>query len=494
MGIEIDRTTFAPDDYRSFRDRLAQNLSALERLLGDPQFGQGPGSIGAELEMYIVDGQGLPLHANQELLAEAEDPLLTLELNRYNLEYNLTPVGLDATPFVATESEILARLAHLGEVAARRGGRIVAIGILPTLRPSDFGSGCITDRLRYHALVGQLIERRGSEFRIDIHGDDPLALEMADITLEGANTSFQVHYRVQPQAFADTFNAIQLATPLAVALGANSPSLFGHSLWHETRVPLFKQSIDTRQLDRYAWREPARVSFGQGWARRGAGELFAEVAHIYPPLLPLSSPQSPEEELGAGRRRPTLAELRLHQGTVWLWNRPIYDDHDGGHLRIEMRALPAGPTAVDMVANAAFLIGLAEGLRPDIDRLLPALPFAMAEHNFYRAAQHGLGAQLVWPRPDRSGYSDEPVSSIIGEMLPCARRGLSAIGIGTTEIDRYLGVIENRLLRGRTGALWQREKLALLREQLPADEALHQLLEEYINNSAANLPIAEWNL
>ena len=493
MGIDIDRIEFAPDDYRAFSRRLDENLDALAALLDDPGFGRGPASLGAELEMYIVDAAGRPLFANQEILADAADASLTLELNRYNLEYNLPPYGLHQSPFLATEREILARLERLRAVAATHGGRIVPIGILPTLRQTDFGPHCITDRRRYHALVQQLIKRRGDRFRIDINGQDPLKLDMADITLEGANTSFQVHYRVEPGAYADTFNAFQLMTPLALAIGANSPTLFGHRLWHETRIPLFKQSIDTRHVDRFSWNEPARVNFGQGWVRRGAQELFREVARIYPPLLPICAPESPARELAAGRT-PSLPELRLHQSTVWLWNRPIYDDADGGHLRIEMRALPAGPTAVDMVANAAFLIGLAEGIRPRINELLPSLPFSMAEYNFYRAAQHGLDARLLWPEVDQSGYREQSAASLIGAMLPVARAGLDAIGVAAAEADRYLKVIEQRLARARTGATWQRDMLAQLRQQLPLEAALHQLLEIFIGHSEANLPVAEWPL
>lgn len=494
MGIEIDRTEFSADDHRRFRDRLEDNLAALHDCLADSGFGTGPGSLGAELEMYLVDAQGNPLHANQEILEDAGDPQLTLELNRYNLEYNLSPFALSDAPFVATENEILDKLRFLRTVADRRGGRVVPIGILPTLRESDFGDNCITQRKRYYALVGQLIKRRGSEFPIDINGDDPLHLEMSDITLEGANTSFQVHYRVEPHAYADTFNAIQLVTPLALAIGANSPSLFGHSLWHETRIPLFKQSIDTRRPDRYDWREPARVNFGQGWARLGAEELFAEVARIYPPLLPICADLSPAEELAAGAEAPSLSELKLHQSTVWLWNRPIYDDADGGHLRIEMRALPAGPTPVDMVANAAFLIGLAEGLRPQINTLLTALPFSMAEYNFYRAAQHGLTAELVWPHTGQTGYSGRPVVDIIRSLLPCAREGLDALGIDRAESARYLGVIEQRIDTGQNGSTWQQQMLDELDTHMPREAALHELLERFLANSTANLPVAEWSL
>jgi gamma-glutamyl:cysteine ligase YbdK (ATP-grasp superfamily) len=493
MGIEIDKTEFTAQDYARFQDRLEHNLAALAQVLADPAFGLGPRSLGAELEMYLVDAAGRPLFANQEILAESDDPQLTLELNRYNLEYNLTPYTIGEQPFRATEREIVNQLEILGRQAARHGGRIVPIGILPTLRQEDFGPHCITDRRRYHALVQQLIRRRGSKFHIDINGPQPLQLEMEDITLEGANTSFQVHYRVDPRDYADTFNAVQLMTPLAVALGANSPTLFGHVLWQETRVPLFKQSIDTRHLDRYGWNAPARVHFGRGWARQGALELFTEVVRIYEPLLPICDDIDPLDELAAGSI-PFLAELRLHQSTAWLWNRPIYDNVDGGMLRIEMRALPAGPTAVDMVANGAFLIGLAEGIRPQINELLPGLPFQAADYNFYRAAQHGLAAKLVWPDVRQYGCREQPITEIIEEMLPVAAAGLHRIGVDYEEANYYLGVIERRLRSRQTGAAWQLAMLDKLNHGQHREKALHQMLEHFIARSHSNTPVAEWPL
>lgn len=493
MGIEIQKTSFDEADHLAFSVRLEENLEALQQLLADPGFGEGPASLGSELEVYIVDEAGNPMYINEEVLAAADDPQLTLELNRYNLELNLSPFRLAESAFAATERQILCKLEQLRAVAALFGGRIVPIGILPTLRQTDFGAHCITRRRRYQALVEQLIKRRGDEFRIDINGADPLKLELGDITLEGANTSFQVHYRVRPEDYADTFNAMQLVTPLVLALGANSPTLFGHRLWHETRIPLFKQSIDTRHVDRYSPREPARVNFGQGWARQGAVELFREVVRIYPPLLPVCSSVSPAEEAARGMM-PSLGELRLHQGTVWLWNRPIFDDLDGGHLRIEMRTMPAGPSAVDMVANAAFLIGLAEGVRPQINELLPGLPFARAEYNFYRAAQHGLDAKLLWPGQRQSDYPERSVADIIVSLLPLARAGLAAVGVAAAESERYLGVIEQRLQQRQTGAIWQIRMLAKLREKMQLQEALCAMLEIYMRHSAANRPVAEWPL
>jgi hypothetical protein len=276
-----------------------------------------------------------------------------------------------------------------------------------------------------------------------------------------------------------------------LALAANSPTLFGHRLWQETRIPLFKQSIDTRELDRYSWNEPARVNFGQGWVREGALELFTEAVRIYPPLLPVCAATTAEEELWAGKV-PRLAEMRLHQSTVWLWNRPVFDDVDGGHLRIEMRALPAGPTPVDMVANAAFLIGLAEGLRPEIPHILPAIPFRMAEYNFYRAAQHGLDAKVLWPHARQSGYREEDIASVIGRLLPTAYSGLGAIGVGSSEAERYLSVIETRLARRQTGASWQLGQLPSMADTQAGSPAFRAMLERYLSLSKENLPVALW--
>ena len=493
MGIEIDQTTFKDSDFSDFSSALEENLATLRDLLETPGFGQGNASLGAELEMYIIDQHGRPLHANHEIADAAQDPQLTLELNRYNLEYNLSPYQISESAFAATEREIETKLAKLRAVAGGLGGRIVPIGILPTLLKSDFGPHCITDRKRFHALVQQLLARRGGNFSIDIDGVSPLQLEMSDITLEGANTSFQIHYRVAVEKFAGTFNAIQLMTPLALAVGANSPTLFGHRLWQETRIPLFKQSIDTRIIDRYSWNQPPRVSFGQGWVREGAAELFAEVVRLYPPLLPVCSTAADSAGAG-GATAPSLAELRLHQSTVWLWNRPIYDDADGGHLRIEMRALPAGPTSVDMVANAALLIGLAEGVQQELEQLIPAIPFAIAEYNFYRAAQFGLDARLVWPSAQQSGFSERPVVEILEELLPMAARGLDSIGVSSSETQHYLDVIRARVQRRRNGASWQLGKLDALQRSRPSAVAQHEMLEAFYALSVTNAPVSEWSL
>lgn len=495
MGQAIEKVNFSSSDFAAFDRRLRANLQALEQLLQRPGFGVGESTLGAELEMYVVDAGGNAYGKNREIQLLLDNPQLTLELNRFNLEYNLTPFALARQPFSATEGEMLAALGEIREAAATLGGRIVPIGILPTLRTADFNQHTMTDVPRFHALADRLKADRDGLFTVHIQGQDELLLETNDITLEGANTSFQLHYRVAPQDYADTFNAVQLVTPLVLAIASNSPTVFGHRLWHETRIPLFKKSIDARKeqlLMNAPWHQPPRVNFGYGWVRRGVHELFAETVHLYPPLLPIVSEEDPLKIVAQGGI-PGLSELRLQQSTVWLWNRPVYDDSAGGHLRIELRAMPSGPTVVDMMANAALAIGLAEGLRPRINQLITALPFQYANYNFYRAAQHGIESRIIWPDPRTSSLQEVPVLHLLQELLPLAAAGLAQAGVDAAEIRRYLGVMERRLHKRTSGARWQLDYLDRATPGTSMQEACYAMLEEYYGMSVENRPVAEWS-
>ncbi len=494
MGQGLDRARFAPGDRRAFIDRLEASLAALQQLLVRPGFGVGAASIGAELELYLVDRQGSPALLNQQLVAELGDPRLTLELNRYNLEFNASPQALAGTPFRALGVELDTALARLRAAAARHGGRVGAIGILPTLTEADFGPRVMTDEPRYHALTRSLLRlRHGQPFDIHIDGPEPVELQADHVTYEGANTSFQCHWRVSPEHFCDSFNALQLATPLVLALSANSPLFLGRRLWAETRIALFRQSIDSRDPARHGWQLPARVSYGQGWMRGGPWEWFAEAVRLYPPLLPACSDEDPLQALAEGRM-PRLDELRLHAGTVWHWNRPVYDAAGGGHLRIEMRALPAGPSTPDMLASCAWLIGLAEGLRPRIAALLPALPFKLALHNLYTAARDGLDAALVWPVGQRPSPRERPVLRLVRELRPVVEEGLERLGVEATEREDCLALMDERAEAAMNGARWQVQALASLERRMGRPEALRCLLEHYLDAQAGGQPVARWGV
>lgn len=490
MGLEIEHTDFDDNDFREFGDRLRNNLKALEMVLARPGFGEGELSFGAELELYIVDNNGRPLHINQEIIAKLNDPQLTLELNRYNLEYNFSPVMISDNCFAATEREALAAIDKINAAASEWEGRVVPVGILPTLEQSDTGYHAMTQLPRFEALTKELTDIRGGPFTIAIEGEEKLQLAMDDVTLEGANTSFQIHLRVPASEFADYYNALQLVTPLVVAMAANSPTLFGHKLWQETRIPLFKQSIDCRPRDSLH-PIPARVNFGNNWIRESAFELFAESALLYRPILPDCSDEDPVAIAKAGGT-PSLHELRLHQGSIWLWNRPVYDPTGAGHLRIELRSFPAGPSIKDMLANAALAIGLAKLLQPSIKELLPAIPFTYAIANFYRAAQSGLSAELFWPSLKQNQPEYKSVPDILRSLLPEVPENLAAMGFVASDYAELIEIIEERLATGQTGAQWQLGKLAELRKDMHKREALAEMFKQYQSNSAANIPVAQW--
>jgi hypothetical protein len=306
-----------------------------------------------------------------------------------------------------------------------------------------------------------------------------------------------VHLRVDPAEFTRTYNAAQLATAPVLAVSGNSPTFLGHRLWEETRIAVFKQSVDDRQ-GHGPRRRLARTALGTGWLRGGALELFTEAVRLHQPLLPACH-QAPggmagglELSGGAEEQVPPLDELRLHQGTVWRWNRAIYDPASGGHLRIEMRALPAGPTVIDMLANAAFLIGLSLWLAGQDQQWTYALPFERADHGFYRAAQRGLSAQLSWPTGHRDQIRTLTAGKLVPKLVPAARQGLVEAGVTAAEANQLLEVISARAATGQTGAAWQRATLAAAERHHDREGALTVMFDRYLQHAETGLPVHTW--
>jgi len=303
-----------------------------------------------------------------------------------------------------------------------------------------------------------------------------------------------VHLRVDPDRFADHFNAAQLATGPVLAVAGNSPTFLGHRLWEETRVALFKQAIDDRDAAGRSSRRISRVAFGTGWVRSGPLELLEESVRLHEPVLPVVGPEQPLDRLDRGDGVPALEELRLHQGTVWRWNRAIYDPAGGGHLRIELRALPSGPTVTDMLANAAFLLGLTLALAGDAGTLVRRFAFQQAHHNFYRAAQFGLGAELAWPLGPDGRARTVPAAELVRQLVPAAREGLVGAGVLAEEADGLLEVIAARAASGQTGAVWQRQAVAALEPGLDRGRALAAMLERYLGHQHGSAPVHTWPL
>ncbi|MGH0037198.1 MAG: glutamate--cysteine ligase [Myxococcota bacterium] len=493
MGLLIDRDRFTDEDFHRFDQRLKDCLQVFAELLGRADFGAGEPSLGAELELSLIGSEAQPLALNREIIEDTGDARLTVELDRFNLECNLCHGPLAGRPFAALRREIESALVAVRRAAAARDARAVMIGILPTLRRDDLESSAMTETPRFRALSTALQSRRSAPFRLDIHGQDPLQIECDDVTFEGAATSLQIHLRVAASQFARVYNAVQLATAPVLAASGNSPTFLGHRLWEETRVALFKQAVDDRPDAPDREGREARVSFGTGWVREGAHELFADAVADHDPLLPILSEEDPLDRLRSGGL-PALEEMRLHAGTVWRWNRPVYDPAGGGHLRIEMRALPAGPSVTDMLANTAFLLGAALGLAPDMDAITGVLPFERVHHDFYRAAQHGLEARLAWPIEPGGPVETLPAGEVVEKLAGVARAGLSRFGVDPAESEPLIATVAERARSGQTGAAWQRRTLARTESRGGRREGLRRMFEAYIERSSQDRPVHTWGL
>ncbi len=489
MGIEIDRIEFDADDRRRFNERLACSLDVLGELLARPGFGEGPMSLGAELEVSLVDDLGRPRLQNVEVISASGDPRLTIELDRFNVEANMRHGPLEGRSFSRLITEAIECLEEIERAAEGADARVAMVGILPTLRSEDLTPDSMTESFRYAALSRTLRQLRDEPFLIDIHGEDDLRLEVEDVTFEGAATSFQVHLRVSPDDFADVYDGVQLASAPVLAVAGNSPLFLGRRLWHETRIALFKQAVDHR-AERGALGRDARVSFGHGWTQ-SPFDLFVESVDGHTPLLPVLDTEDPRDAASGGGT-PRLRELRLHQGTVWRWNRAIYDHAEGGHLRIELRALPAGPTVRDMAANAAFHIGLGLELARSAAEWRDEIDFETVHADFYRAAREGVDAQIHWPRALGGAGRPAAVAEMIPVLLERARAGCVAAGIEADELDPLFEGIGERVARRRTGATWQLDALAAAEHRQSRDEAMHTMFAGYLERSREGTPVHLW--
>lgn len=457
-------------------------------MLADDVFDVGRPLTGMEIECNLVGADYRPAMSNQDVLASIDDPAYQTELGRFNIEFNVPPRPLSGRSGLDLENEVRNSLNAAEAKARATGAHIVAIGILPTLMPDDLDRGWMSESTRYTALNNSIFTERGKDIVIDISGAERLTLHTSTIAPESACTSMQLHLQVAPEDFADNWNAAQILAAPQLALSANSPYFFAHHLWAETRIELFTQSTETRSDESKAQGARPRVWFGERWVT-SIVDLFEENLHYFPPLLADVSDEDPVGELTAGRA-PQLAELRLHNGTVYRWNRPVYDVVDGRpHLRMENRVLPAGPTVVDMLANAAFYYGVLRVLSQQDRPLWSEMPFAAAHHNFRAAARHGMGVRLHWP-----GLGEVTAAELVlRQLLPMAEEGLRQWGVAEKVRDRYLGVIEGRATTGRNGATWQVDTVqALQRGGMTRPAALREMLRRYCEHMHHNEPAHTW--
>jgi hypothetical protein len=491
MGKNVSQATFSREDRARYRQKVRRCLDVFALMLNDFRFDADRPTTGLEIELNLIDDGAQPAMRNAEIIADLADPSFQTELGQFNLEINVQPRLIAGAGFDEYERDVSASLAHADERAHKHDANLVLIGTLPTLTQAHTVLDNLSANPRYRVLNEQIVTARGEDMALDIRGAERLQAYTDSIAPEAACTSVQFHLQVAPEDFASYWNASQAIAGVQVAIGANSPFLFGRQLWSETRIALFEQATDTRSDELKAQGVRPRVWFGERWIT-SIFDLFEENVRYFPPLLPITEEEDPVEVLHTGGV-PHLGELRLHNGTVYRWNRPVYDVMNGRpHLRVENRVLPSGPTVVDMLANAAFYFGLVRDLAEADRPVWTQLTFSAAEQNFHTAARHGISSTVWWPR-----LGELPVTDLVLEkLLPKAYDGLDRFGVDPAIRDRLLGVIESRCMSRRNGAVWQVETVRKLEREQNLDRlsALREMLRRYRGFLHDNEPVHTWPL
>ena len=470
MGQEISDTDFAPEDVREFEKRLREETHLLRQWFDEDRFSHKSSVAGFELEAWLVDQNFQPVPGVEALIEKMGSALVVPELSKFNLELNCPPQPLEGGSLRHLENNLADIWGRTQTAARSLGMETIMIGILPTISADQMTIENMSPLNRYHALNQQILKaRKGQPITLDIEGKDHLHSVHDDVMTEAATTSFQIHLQVKRNEGARFFNAAKIASALMVAVSANSPFLFGHDLWEETRIPLFEQSVSVAEWD-YA----ERVTFGVSYLDESLLESFFANLTRYPVLLPRCFSQGPD----------LMNHLRLHNGTIWRWNRPLigFDEHGVPNLRIEHRVVPAGPTVVDCIANAAFFFGLIHALAKRQDPPEYDVSFACARDNFYAAAQFGLKAPVDW-LGDRTLTQRE---LILNEALPMAEEGLHSLELDEQDVARYMGIIRARAETGQTGTIWQRAYAARCGKQM------EDLCEAYSRLQNEGRPVHEW--
>jgi len=489
MGEKKVKNNLEGEARRSFMRQLLTDLRALEHVIASGMIESGVRRVGAEQEMFLVDSSWRPAPVAMKILPKLQDEHFTTELGLFNLEVNLDPHLFGGDCLGRMEEQLETLLDKVRTVAASSGHDIVLAGILPTIRKSDLDLENMTPLDRYKALNEGMTRMRGGAYELRIKGLDELIVSHDSVMLEACNASFQVHFQVGADEFANLYNIAQAVAGPVIAAATNSPMLFGRQLWRESRIALFQQAVDTRSSSHHLRERSPRVAFGTRWVESSAVELFREDIARFRTLVGGTLDEDPFAVLEAGRV-PELKALRLHNSTVYRWNRACYGITDGKpHLRIENRVLPSGPSVIDEVANAAFWFGLISALSSEHDDIAEAMAFDDAAVSFHAAARYGLRAELTW----LGGETLTAHELILKRLLPLAREGLASRGVRSGDVERYLDVIERRVRTRRTGSEWLVTSHSEMKGQGTPGERLNALVAATVARQRSNRPVAEWD-
>nr|WP_299339703.1 CBS domain-containing protein [Allomuricauda sp.] len=486
MGEQnITRQTDALEK-QTFQQHLIKDVKALELLLQQKSFEDDIVRIGAEQELCIIDELGQPYGINLKLLKEIDDVHFTSEIASYNLEINLDPFELTGDCFAKVENQLRTLLAKGESCAQKSKGHFLLAGILPTIGEKEMAFEYFTPIPRYMALNNSLLALKGGDFNLKIRGADELYLRHDSVLFEGCNTSFQMHLQIPSHDFVSSYNWSQAIAGPVLSICCNSPMLMGRELWKETRIALFQQSLDTRKTTYSLKDQVPRVGYGNDWIRGSVAEIFKEDISKHRVLLTKPIQEDALEVIESGGI-PELYALRLHNGTVYRWNRPCYGVGNGKpHLRIENRYIPSGPSVIDEMANFAFWIGLMKARPKGFDDIESRMDFNSAKLNFIKAARMGKETIFIW-----DGHEITAKELILKELLPLAHEGLAKCKVDKADIERLLSIIVQRTA-GRTGDQWQIQNYRKLRRSNRPAEALSLMTQRIFENQRTGLPVHEW--
>lgn len=477
MGEEIRSSQFKPEDHARFRERLEAETDLLEAWFEQERFASTGNVAGFELEAWLVDHHLRPSPGNDEFLRLFDNPLASPELASFNVEVNSTPRHLSGHVFSAMHNELTETWQRCRTTATKMDNEIVMVGILPTVENESLNLANMSHMERYRALNREVVRmRQGKPIVLDINGVEHLRVTHRDVMLESAATSFQIHLQMAQQDSVRLFNASTILCAPMVALSANSPYLFGKDLWDETRIPLFEQAVAVGGFDGAAFGPIRRVTFGSAYVRHSLVEYFRENIEHYPVLLPVELEGRADE----------MHHLRLHNGTIWRWNRPLIGFEEDGtpHLRLEQRVVAAGPSVIDEIANAAFFYGAVIELAQQEQPIESLLEFNRARDNFYNAARLGLRATVSWLHERQV-----PIRELILKvLLPMAERGLEKLDVAVSDRQLYLGIIKERVETGSNGAYWQRAYVSKHGRDMVA------LTRAYLERQNSGEPVHSWTV
>jgi CBS domain-containing protein len=478
------------DARRLFMRAVLADLRALERMLVNDQFEKGVVRIGAEQELFLVDHSFHPSPGSLKILERIKDPHFTTELGLFQIEANADPQHLSGKGLSAMEAQLSHLFAKVKQISGELEMHAVMAGILPTIGKSDLDLKMMVPNPRYYALNQAMGEARGDSFDFSIKGIDELVVKHDSVMVEACNASFQVHLQIpEPSRFAHYYNLAQLLLAPVLAAGTNSPVLFGRRLWAETRIALFEQACDIRSPGHHLRDSVPRVSFGSQWLKGSIADIYRENIVRFRALLGTESDEHPDEVLARGEV-PQLKALRLHNGTIYRWNRPCYGISENGkpHLRIELRVLPSGPTIADEVANAAFWLGLMSEFSSTIEDVTQRIDFDDARVNLYAAARDGLSARFTW----LDGQETAARPLILEQLLPLAKQGLDRAGADPEDSARYLGIVERRVATGRTGSRWMLQSLSEMKGRGSAGSRLNALTAALVARQGTERVVSDW--